>query len=313
MNALVTGATGFVGGALVDRLLRQKWHVAALARRGSKHTSLKRKGVKIIFGDLADLASVKKAVKGVDIVFNSAAALPYHNLPDQDYWEVNVTGVANVIDAAKTSGVKRVVHISTVGIYGRTQDVYSRTKLEGEKIVAKFMKDGFSAVIIRPTIAYGPGDTRPGFLNLFTLIKKGMFIPVGRGDNFFHTIFIENLVDALWLIASKKESLGEDFIIGDDPCPTMREIIGIIAEVQGRRIPNFYLPKPIAYSVGLIFDLFKHLGLPAPLTTRRVNFITENKKFKIDKAKRVLGYKPKVGLEEGMQKTFNWYKDRGYL
>ena len=326
MKVLVTGATGFVGRALVDRLLKERWRVAALVRRGSNFEGLKRKGVKLFFGDVSNPDSVKGAVKGVDIIVNSAAALPYHNLPDKKYWEANVYGVKNVIQAAKISGIKRLVHISTVGIYGATSrrgasersktelsGVYSRTKFEGEKIVWKYIKEGFPATIIRPTIAYGPGDIRPGFLNLFVFIKKGMFVPVGKGDNFFHTIYVGNLVDALMLAATKDAAIGEDFIIGDDPCPTMKELVEVIAKVQGKRLPNFYLPRWIAFASGIFFDFINKAGLPVPLTTKRVKFITENKKFKINKAKKVLGYKPRVGLEQGVRATRDWYRERGYL
>jgi nucleoside-diphosphate-sugar epimerase len=325
-KVLVTGATGFVGGALVDKLLMSKWQVTALVRTGSSIKALGRKKIKLIVGDLRDRHSLDDAVKGADIVFNCAAALPHHNLPDRKYWEVNVTGVENLMNVCQKNKVRRVVHISTVGIYGITSrrgvserakpnlsDVYSKTKLEGERIIWKYIKNGLSATIIRPTIAYGPGDTRPGFLNLFLLIKKGIFVPVGKGNNFFHTIYIENLLDALMLAARRKVAKGEDFIIGDDPCPRMKEIVQTMANLQSKKLPSFYLPTAVAYIVGTFFDLFKNIGLTVPLTKRRVNFMTENKRFKIDKAQRVLGYEPKVGLEKGLQKTLEWYKERKYL
>lgn len=326
MEVLVTGATGFVGGALVDRLLKQRWQVTAFVRRGSKIVSLKRKNVKLVFGDITDSTSVKKAVKGIDVVFNSAAALPHHKLADSSYWKVNVDGVKNVMEAAKTWGVKRVVHISTVGIFGATSrrgvgekarpklsDIYSITKLEGEKIAWKYVREGLPVVIIRPTIAYGPGDTRPGFLDLFVLIKKGMFISIGKGNNFFHTIYLENLVDALMLAAVRKSAVGQDFIIGDEPCPTMGQIVETIAKVQGKKLPGFYLPKRLALMTGLVFDLAQKFGLPAPLNSRRVKFITEEKKFRIEKAKRVLGYRAKISLDDGIEKTYDWYRKNGYL
>jgi nucleoside-diphosphate-sugar epimerase len=326
MKILVTGATGFIGGALIDKLLKQKWEVTALVRRETESTSLKQRGVKIVFGDITDLDSLKKAVKGVDVVFNLAAALLHHNLPDREYWKVNVDGVKNLMAVCRKYETKRIVHISTVGIYGPTSEkgkdekselklsnIYTRTKYEGEKIVLEHIKSGLPVTIIRPTIVYGPGDTRPGFLNLFVLIKKGLFIPIGKGDNFFHTIYIENLVEALVLVATAKKVVGQDFIIGDDPCPTMREIIEVIAKVQGKKLPNFYLPKWLACLVGFVFEPLRCLGLSVPLRVSRVNFITQNKKFIINKAKDILGYKPKVDLEEGVQRTFRWYKEKGYL
>jgi len=327
MKALVTGATGFVGGKLVTRLLEKGWKVKAFVRRGSSFSKLKKeKNLEVVVGDISDFDSLKKAVTGVDVVFNCAASLPYHNLPKRKYWEVNVDGTRNLMVACLMNKVKRVVYISTVGIYGTTSrkgksekskykltDVYSKTKYEGEKIVWKYIKKGVPVTIIKPTIAYGPTDTRPGFLNLFILIKKGVYPLVGKGNNFFHTIYIDNLIDSLLLAATKKSAVGEDFIIGDDPCPTMGLIVETISEIQGRKPKAFYLPIWLAYLVGILFNLLQYAGLPAPLTTRRVDFMTQNKKFIIGKSKKVLGYVPKISLEEGLRRTFKWYKEKGYL
>ena len=311
---------------MTRRLLEKKWDASVFIRSKSKFLKLEKEtGIKkVTVGNIADIGSLKKATRGIDIVFNCAAALPYHNLSDRSYWEVNVKGVKNIMEACRWSKVKRVVHISTVGIYGPTlnktanekseykiSDVYSKTKLEGEEIVWEYIKKGLPAIIIKPTIAYGPGDTRPGFLNLFTLIKKNMFVSIGRGDNYFHTIYIENLVDALVLVATNDAAIGEDFIIGDYPCPTMKKIVKTIANVQDKKLYPFYIPTVIAYMVGVIFDFFERLGLPSPLNSRRVKFMTQNKRFSIKKAQKVLGYRPKIDLDEGIKRTFDWYKKEG--
>lgn len=327
MKALVTGATGFVGGKLVTRLLEKGWKVKAFVRRGSNFSKFsKEKNLKIVFGDVSDFDSLEKAVVGVDVVFSCAAALPYHNLIQKEYWEVNVKGIRNLMAACLAGKIKKVVYLSTVGIYGTTSrkgksekseykvtNVYSKTKYEGEKIVWEYIKKGLPVVIIKPTIAYGPTDTRPVFLNLFLMVKKGIFPLVGKGDNFFHTIYIDNLIDSLLLAATKKSAMGEDFIIGDDPCPTMRLIVKTISEIQGKKVWTFSLPRWLAYPAGIFFDLLQFTGLPAPLTTRRVDFMTQNKRFIIDKAKKVLGYSPKIGLGEGLRRTLKWYKENGYL
>lgn len=326
-RALVTGATGFIGSNLVKRLLREGWKVKALVRAKSSFSAIKKWGADISTGDITNSKLVEEATEKVDVLFNCAAALPYHRLPNRDYWEVNVKGVDNILKACYKSEVKRMVHISTVGIYGKTgevvldekalpkpNDIYSKTKFEGEKLIWGEIKRGHLYItIIRPTIGYGPGDTRPGFLNLFKLIKKKLFIPIGDGKNFFHTIYIDNLVDALILAATKKEAVGEDFIIGDEPCSTMGQIIHEIARIENTSIPPFYIPDSIAFCLGIFFDLCGVLGLPAPLNSRRIKFMIENKKFSIDKARRILGYKPNVNLEEGLRRTNAWYKANGYL
>lgn len=326
MRAFVTGATGFIGSHLVNRLLTTGWKVTVLIRNPRDSAEFSKKGVHVVIGDIVDQQAVHIGVHGSEVIFNLAAALPHNDLSPKAYWNTNVIGAKNLVKAYERTRIKRIVHVSTVGIYGITPrigtdesfprslpDAYSRTKAKAEDIMLyNHKRSGLPVVIIRPTIAYGPGDTRPVFLSLFRLIKRGIFIPIGRGENFFHTIYVDNLIDAL-ILSVNKNVIGEDFIIGDDPCPTMQEILSTIAAVQGTKLAPFYLPIPIAFLVGRLFDLAQKVGLPAPLTTQRVRFMTNNKNFTIEEAKNVLGYKPKIGLVEGIRKTFEWYKKNGYL
>jgi len=326
MNVFITGATGFIGGNLVEKLTKKGWRVSALVRKTSRVSMLKKKSIKLVLGDIRDPAGFRDKLKGIDLVINCAAALPHHKLPDKQYWLTNVNGVENLLSNCIQSKVKKVIHLSTVGIYGETNkqglsekskvkvnDVYSKTKLEGEKIVRDYTSKGLKTVIIRPTIAYGPGDTRPVFFKLFRLIGKGRFVPIGKGDNYLHTIYVENLIDAILLAASKNLSSGEDFIIGDATCPKVKDIIGTIYHLYGKQKPRFYLPRSFALTAARFFDLLANRGLPTPLTTKSVKFITAEKRFKINKAKKLLGYNSKVSLAGGMRKTFNWYKANKYL
>lgn len=312
MKALVTGATGFVGSNLVERLKENKWHVRCLVRRNSKSEKLKTKGIEIVYGDLLDYSSLEKATKGVDVVFNLAAVLPNHNLKPKEYENVNVKGVENIALASFKNKVKRLVHVSTVGIFGQ-KTIYSQTKSRGEKVIKKYAKKGLKTVIIRPTIAYGPNDTRPGFLNLLKLFRRNLFIKIHNGENFFHTIYIDNLIDALILGATVKKAIGEELIIGDEPVPTMNDIISAMEKAtKTKRLP-FYIPLSLAYSIGKIFDILKHAGIPAPLSSQRVRFMTQDLKFDIVRSKKVLGWKPKISLEKGIKKTYEWYIQKGYI
>lgn len=312
-KALVTGATGFIGRRLSLELLKKGWNVKILVRPESKYSDLKKAGANIITGDIKELDTVKKAIENVNYVFNLAAVLPNHQQIESVYWSVNVEGLRNIIEASSISQKIKIIQVSTVGIYARSLDIYGKTKIEAEKLLKKHSSKGYPIVIIRPTICYGPGDTRPGFLDLFRLVKKGIFIPIGKGDNFFHTIYVDNLVDALILVSHKKAAEGEDFIIGDDPCPTMKEILEIVYNVFRKKTPRFYIPKNLALLIGYLFDLIKPVGIKVPLSSRRVKFITENKKFKISKAKEMLGYKPKVDLVTGMKETLKWYQENRLL
>lgn len=327
MKVLVTGGTGFIGSNLVKRLDNRGYEIKVLIRDRSNLGKIADIGVEKIVGDLTDYDALARAVRGIDLVFNLAAGLPYHRLSDQEYRLTNVGGVKNIVDACLKRGVARLVHVSTVGVYGKTTqcgldekaplvllDAYSRTKALGDKYVFEAIKKhGLTATIIRPTIAYGPQDTRPGFSNLFALIKRKMFVPIGDGENYFHTIYVENLIDALLLAASSKNAVGEDFIVGDDPCPKMIEIIKTIAKAEQVKEPRFNIPTSVALGLAVIGDLVQKLGLPSPLNTQRVRFITQNRRYSIKKAKQLLGYKPKIGLEEGVRRTYLWYKKHGYI
>lgn len=327
MNILVTGSTGFIGANLTKKLVQKGYKTRVLVRENSKLDKISGLPVEIIYGDLTDLGSLMKALKDIDIVFNLAAGLPHHKLSEHEYKLVNVDGVKNLIEASIKNKIKRLIHISTVGIYGPTDiigfneksklnltDPYTKTKAQGDNLIFDAVKKNkFPAIIIRPTIAYGPGDTRPGFSNLFPLINKGIFIPIGNCNNYFHTIYIENLINALLITINKKNIIGGDFIIGDDPCPKMIDVLKAIVKAEQVSLPNYFIPIPIAMFLAKIFEIGAKFGFFTPLNIQRVNFITQNRRYNIDKAKKMLGYIPQVGLDEGMRETFLWYKEHGYI
>lgn len=313
MKVFVTGATGFIGGNLIKEAINRSWEVTVLIRKTGQSSIFKGKNIKFVLGSVENPDCFKDKLNGIDLVINCAGALPYRKLSDREYFLTNVLGVENLLSICKKSGVKKVIHLSTTGVYTDRKDIYSKTKLEGEKIVKKYISAGLKTIIIRPTIGYGPGDTRPGFLDLFRLVSKGIFIPIGKGDNYFHTIYVGNLVEAILLAAKNSAADGQDFIIGDDPCPKMNDILGAIYRLFGKKKPRVYLPKSVALAAAVFFDLAARWGLPVPLNTKRVKFVTEETRFNIDKAKNLLGYSPKVSLDKGMKETFNWYKNKGYL
>ena len=305
---LVVGATGFIGTNLVKELVKKGALVSLLVRSKKNLNFFLELDVKYFLGDLLDYKSLVRASRGIDIVFNASGALPYHNLSEEEYWKVNVDGVENLMKGCLVNKVQRVVHVSTVGIYGNVannvgedgvpnpSDVYSKSKLAGEEVVKKYMRNGLESVIVRPTIAYGPHDTRPVILTLFRMIRKRIYVQIGNGRNYFHTVYVDNLVDVLILAAIKKKAANEDFIVGDDPCPTFLQFSISVAAAMKTNLPDFYIPKILAdVTVGILFK-------------KKVDFVTDIKRYKTGKVRRLLGYSPKVDLKEGVERTFEWYK-----
>lgn len=325
MKILITGVNGFIGSKLANSLAR-KHAVVGIVHSNLNNTRELDKKITIKRGDLNNISSLKHSIKGVDIIFHCAALLPYHNRTTKEYFDVNVEGTKNLVKLALEAKVKRFIHISTVGIYkiGDRQpvnehsplslsDAYAESKYQAEVVIKKAIEQGLTAVIIRPTIAYGPGDLRPGFLNLLRMINKNFIITIAEGKNYFHTIYIDNLLDALHLAMKSKKAIGEDFIIGDALAPKMKDILEKMAIALHRNPIKVSLPYFLAIIIGKMFDSLKLFGIPQLLSSRRVEFLTVNRKFSIRKATMVLGYKPRVGLEDGINETLKWYKENKYL
>jgi dihydroflavonol-4-reductase len=312
MNVLITGANGFLGSNLEKKLSEKRWNVRVFVRNKEKRKFAK--DTRIFFGDIREKKSLRNAVRGVDTVINCAAILPHAKLPEKELWDVNVSGVKNVVNVCINEKVNKLVHISTAGIYGSNlngivsektkpnpEDYYAQTKFEAEKVIqGSSMK--LRSVIIRPTIAYGPEDVRPVFLRLFRMINKRLKIYVGDGSNFLHTIYIENLTNAIASAINKRGVGGEDFIVGDKVCPTMKEIMNTISEVEHKECININLPKIPALLAGKISGMEK-----------TVKFISESRKYSVRKAMHLLDAKLDIGLKLGMEKTYKWYKKNNLL
>ena len=204
-TVLVTGVTGFTGGHLARTLAKDKnVIVRGLVRPGKDTAELEAAGIQIVRGDLTDKASLAKAVEGVDLVYHIAAVYREENIPRQRFWDVNVEGTRNLLEASKEAQIKRFIHCSTVGVQGEIKhppakeddpfnpgDYYQESKLEGELLALNFFKkEGLPGVVFRPVGIYGPGDMR--FLKMFKLIRKGM---IGSGKVLYHLTYIDDLVD----------------------------------------------------------------------------------------------------------------------
>jgi len=325
-KTFVTGVSGFTGGWLAKRLVEQGYDVRGLVRDPEKAGHLKDLGVTLIKGDLRDKNSFKSAVQGVDVVFHVAAAYRQEGIPNKFFWEVNLDGTRNMLEAAKEAGVKRFVHTSTVGVQGEIAnppatedapfnpgDVYQESKKAGELLARKFFEENdLPGTVVRPVGIYGPGDTR--FLKIFKFVYNGKFRMIGSGKVLYHLTFVDDLVQGIILAGEKDEALGQVYTIGGPEFTTLERLVEMIAEALQVPVPKNKLPVWPFWIAGLLCEgICRPLRIEPPIYRRRLDFFTKDRAFDISKARRELGYEPKVDLKTGLKITGDWYKQMGWL
>jgi nucleoside-diphosphate-sugar epimerase len=327
MRTLVTGGTGFTGSHVVRRCLRRGHQVRVLDnQKGIFFDELAKLGAEIQLGSVADRAAVARAVEGMDLVHHVAASFREINVPQSLYQRVNVEGTRIVAEESLRAGVGRVVYCSTEGVHGDVkrppgneespiapEDYYQQTKWEGEIAFREVLAKGLKGSILRPTGIYGPGDPAR-FLMMFRMVKRGRFFIVGDGTAHYHPVHIDNLCDAFELAAEKTEALGEAFIVADDRSLSWNELIPLVADAVGVKVKIHYLPlRPVWLLSAAVEGVCSPLGVTPPLFRRRAEMFSHMRAFDISKARRLLGYDPKVKLAEGLRTTAEWYRQHGYL
>ena len=327
-RALVTGATGFIGGRMAERLVKEEnVKVRALVRTPEKAGHLEAIGIEVVKGDVTDPDSVRRAMDGCSLVFHCAAFMHDADENLDGFRRVNVHGTGNVLNAATAAKVKLLLYISSIAVYGidpreGTNELknfqasgipYSDSKIEAEELVVRHAKQtSLPLVIIRPANVYGP---RSSFwtVGLLMMIKAGRVTLIDKGRGKSNHVYIDNLVDAILLAARNDSSLGEDFIISDDAKTPWSEFLGYYAQMLGHEpLPSMSLVR--AKTTGFLMELAARVTGGTPSLTRiEVRCWTQTGTFDISKARRELGYVPRVSLNEGMKKTQQWLKEHGYL
>lgn len=324
-NILVTGVTGTTGGALASELARRGHYVRGLVRSMEGTDELTTAGIELFEGDIRDADAVARAAEGVDLIYHIAAVFRSARHPDSYYVEVNEMGVANVIAAARRHDVDRVVHCSTMGVHGHLSevpgdesspfnpgDIYQVTKLAGERLAREAFDADVSGVIVRPMGIYGPGDLR--FLKLFRAIQRGHFAMIGSGQTLYHFVYIDDLVEGFLLCGEHPNAPGETYLVGGDDYITLNRLTELIAEAVGVSPPRWHVPVwPVMAAGALCEAVCRPLGVEPPLHRRRVAFFTKDRAFSNAKARRELGFRPRVDMREGIRRTARWYYDEGLL
>jgi len=326
-SALVTGASGFIGGRLAERLATEEGlRVRAMVRNAKRAERLRNLPLEIVKADLLDLPSLREAVDGCDLVFHCAAVV--RETGDRnEFFRINVKGTENILKVSSDTGVKKFIHFSSVAVYGmnppdRTDEttpyqpcgnLYCDTKIAAEKAVwAAHQEARLPVVLIRPANVYGP-NSNPWTIRPIKLVNSGQMMLVNGGTGICNYVYIDNLLDATLAATKRDESVGQVYLISDGIAVMWKEFFGYYAQMVGkpklRSVPE-WLAKTIALSMEITS---KFTGKPPKTTREAVSFLTRQARFGIEKARRELAYQPRFSLEEGMKLTEQWLREAGYL
>ena len=325
-KVLVTGATGFTGSHMVRTLVQRGYQVRALVRSPERLGLLSPEGVELVPGDLKDAESLARACQGVEGLFHVAALYRQEGVSTQEFYAVNADGTRKLLEIVAESGVRRVLHCSTVGVQGEISnpparedapynpgDHYQRSKMLGEQYALEFFRSGkLSGVVVRPAGIYGPGDRR--FLKLFRSVARGSFWMVGGGDVLYQMTYVQDLVDGMILAYERAQVTGEVFTIAGAEYTTIAQLVEKVAEALEVQVKIRHVPLwPVMTVAWMCEKACKLVRVEPPIYRRRLDFFTKDRAFDISKAREVLGYEPRVPLDQGLRITAQWYREKGWL
>lgn len=327
MKALVTGGGGFLGGAIIELLLSKGVFVRSLSRRD--YPRLAKLGAECLRGDIFDPGTAAAACRGCDTVFHTAAKVGMWGRYG-DFYGTNVTGTANLLEAAKTAGVSRFIFTSTPSVVHAGGDVegwdetapyparfdsfYAETKALAEQLVLAANSPRFSTISLRPHLVWGPAqDTM--IARIVSQGKAGKLRRIGGFNKLIDTTYLDDAVMAHWLAAEKLSPAaacaGKAYFISQgDPRPNW-DIVNMILAAAGTGPVTKRVPYAAAYAAAAAMEaawkLFR-LDKEPPLTRFVVQQLTTAHWFNISAARRDLGYEPGITIESGMKNLENWFK-----
>ena len=325
MKVLITGATGLLGGHLIKELQQCNEEIRALVLPAENADNLLKHGIEVVRGDITDACGLEPAVKNVEVIFHLAGMMGVWR-PLADYRLVNVKGSENLYKAAQRAGVRRFVHTSSHTVYGLGHgrfltenellrpdpDPYSISKAEGDRLLRRLLLSGdVETVILRPGTFFGPGD-RLHFGRMAQKMKDGKGVIIGRGDNALPFCYVTDVVQGFLLAAYHEKAPGNVYNITNDRPLTQQEIFDAIADAVGGVRPKRHLPYlPVYYGAIAAEKVVAPATRTKPLVTQlgAMMFGSDNK-HSVEKARRELGFEPKVDLREGIKRAAEWFNAR---
>ncbi len=328
MTTLVTGASGFVGSAIVRRLLQAGHKVRVLLRERSPRNNITGLPVDMVVGDLTDSASLARAVSGCSSLFHAAADYRLWTRNPDEMYQINVDGTRNIMLAAAKAGVSRIVYTSSVATLGLHADGtpadettpsklddmighYKRSKFMAENLVRKLVSEqGLPAVIVNPAGPVGPRDIKPTPTGQMVLDTMRGRMP-GYIDTGLNIVHVDDVAEG-HLLAFEKGKFGDRYILGGENLP-LREILSHVAALAGRKPPRICMPYygvlPLAWLSEVVATI---TGASGPLiAVDGVRMTRKHMYFSSDKAQRELDYHPR-SAQEALADAVTWFKTHGY-
>ncbi len=330
MKVLVTGASGFLGGYLAEELVRRGHRVMGMVRKGSDTDLLRKLGIELRIGDLADQTSLETVTKGVDAVIHLAA---YYTLKGSKelYESINVQGTKSLMEAMLKNGVHRLIYCSSTEAMGPTTHPpadedspcepnyeYGRSKLRSENLIREYQKKGIEFTIIRPSGIYGPrnlDDVSYWFITSYANTGASKII-IGNGKRVLQFAHAEDVVQGFVLALERPEvSTGRTYFITDSRAYSYEEIYGILANIFGKPLPKWHVNVLLAKMIAAPVQAFNWLRRKKDFVWRidSMNTFKVDRYYSIERAKKELGYQPKHSLADGLKETADWYRASGYV
>lgn len=326
-KALVTGATGFLGRAAAVRLQAMGWDVAGFGRDPQAGRRLTAHGIPFLQGDLRSRQDIEAACAGRDFVIHCAAlSSPWGRY--RDFFEANVTGTAHVVDGCIRHGVRRLVHVSTPSIYFDYTDrlhlseqaalprkpvnAYAATKRIAERVVSDAAGRGLQSVIVRPRAIFGPGDTSlfPRLLR----VNAARGIPlIGDGGALLDLTYMDNVVDALALACTAPDrATGQIYNISNGEPVKLIELLQQLFDMLQLQLRTRRISRSAALAAGWtmewLYRAFPALGQEPPFTRYTVGLLAYSQTLDISKARKLLDYEPRIGIQEGLSRFADWWR-----
>jgi nucleoside-diphosphate-sugar epimerase len=326
VEILITGGNGLLGRHLVPALQERGDRVSVLILPAEDGAWLRERGITVHRGDITRPETLAAPMEGTEAVLHLAGMMGLWR-PIADYRAVNVTGTENVCRAALAEGVRRVVHVSSWTVYGMDlggparedqplqpfREPYAITKAEGDLVVQRMIDvHRLPAVIVRPGTFFGPGD-HLHFGRMADRLRAGKGVVVGPGDNALPFVYVADVVQGLLLALDHERAVGNAYNITNDRPLTQREFLEAIARAVGARPPRVRVPYRALYAAGYAAERLARAtrATRQPIVTRLgVKLFGTDNRHAIDKARRELGYQPRIAVDAGIGLSADWYRTR---